>query len=60
MSDLKASHSAQPECPRGHGPMVRRENPTQMAAEQGIWWDCAPAPAGDTCMSSALTPKRGA
>lgn len=46
-----------PECPKGHGPMVRRANPTAIAAEQGTWWDCPPGGPGDHCASSALDPK---
>jgi len=54
--EVPRSIAVVPECPRGHGPMIRRENPTDLAASQGVWWDCAPGPAGDTCMSSHLTP----
>lgn len=48
--------SAAPECPNGHGAMVRRVDPTPLQAEQGEWWDCPPGPPGETCRSSVLVP----
>lgn len=45
-----------PECPNGHGQMVRRQTPTALAASQGTWWDCPPGGPGNHCASSALDP----
>ena len=45
-----------PQCPNGHGPMVRREPGTPEQAWCGAWWDCAAGPAGATCTSSYLEP----
>lgn len=43
-----------PECPRGHGQMVKRRSPSALAASQGTWWDCPPGSPGNHCASSVL------
>ena len=48
------------QCPNGHGPMVRRTDPTPMQAEQGDWFDCPPGPPGETCTSATLVPRESA
>lgn len=45
-----------PQCPHGHGQMVRRTEADPMSAALGVWYDCPPGPAGQTCQSAALVP----
>ena len=56
LPDRRAELAARavPKCPNRHGPMVARPLESQSYEQMycGIWYDCAPGPAGSHCTSS--------
>lgn len=48
--------ACRPACPNGHGLMVLRPAGTPEQEFCGTWYQCAPGPAGDFCMSATLLP----